>query len=231
MKTFLKGVVSFLTAISLMGIICTRIYAASEPDFYSEYYNSGNIFASIGYYGQCTWYAYGRACELNDTTYPFKWDAAKWYYYAKDSGDFEIGSEPKANSIAVWQFLGSGHVAYVESVDGDVVTISESNNNHAINYKSYSLQTGIGQYDGVKTFSSSEMVSRYSRGTFLGYIYLGELSSIVDETVVEPVNDENTKDNTEISLTTIIYSNNDYYSKYQLEDELLTNINDVIMDY
>ena len=54
------------------------------------------------------------------------WGNAKtWYNSAKDAG-FEVGSEPRNNSIIVWDITEYGHVAYVEKVSGDYMYIWDS---------------------------------------------------------------------------------------------------------
>lgn len=54
------------------------------------------------------------------------WGNAKtWYNSAKNAG-FEVGSEPRNNSIIVWDITEYGHVAYVEKVSGDYMYIWDS---------------------------------------------------------------------------------------------------------
>ncbi len=248
MRKIIKRIASIVAAISVMSLTSLTAFAYGEsPDFTKDSYNSSNIFASIGYYGQCTWYAYGRASEVNNKSYPFKWDAAKWYYFAQSSDEFEVGSEPRANSIAVWSYYDSGHVAYVEDYDGVNVTISEANNNHAIDYKSYSLSTGINQYDGIKTYTKEGMVTRYSKGRFLGYIYLGDLeetssdvdlvtkdnfSSLEENSNLEDNNEQLKEDNKKEAKneSVIIYSKDGYYSQYSLSDDLIIQSKAVILE-
>jgi surface antigen len=78
---------------------------------------SGNGYA----YGYCTWYVASRR------NVPSYWgNAVNWYYNAQISG-FSVGSTPEVGAIA-WTGAGYlGHVAYVESVSGGNVTISEMN--------------------------------------------------------------------------------------------------------
>jgi len=58
----------------------------------------------------------------------FWWNANAWYYNAQASG-FSVGSQPVPGAIA-WTGAGYyGHVAYVESVSGGMVTVSEMNYN------------------------------------------------------------------------------------------------------
>jgi surface antigen len=80
---------------------------------------SGNGYA----FGYCTFYVASRR------NVPSNWgNANQWYYNAQASG-FKVGSVPVAGAIA-WTGAGYyGHVAYVESVSGNMVTISEMNFN------------------------------------------------------------------------------------------------------
>jgi surface antigen len=74
-------------------------------------------------YGYCTYYVASRR------SIPSNWgNANQWYYNAQASG-FSVGSTPVPGAIA-WTGAGYyGHVAYVESVSGGMVTISEMNYN------------------------------------------------------------------------------------------------------
>jgi surface antigen len=74
-------------------------------------------------YGYCTFYAASRR------SIPGNWgNANQWYYNAQASG-FSVGSTPVPGAIA-WTGAGYyGHVAYVEGVSGNMVTISEMNYN------------------------------------------------------------------------------------------------------
>lgn len=77
---------------------------------------------SNGYaFGYCTYYVASRRYV------PQSWgNAANWYYAAKASG-YSVGSTPAVGAIA-WTPAGYyGHVAYVESVSGGTVTVSEMN--------------------------------------------------------------------------------------------------------
>lgn len=81
-------------------------------------------FSGGGYsYGYCTYYVASRRGV------PGYWgNARNWYYNAQASG-FSVGSTPVPGAIA-WTGAGYyGHVAYVEAVNGNSVTISEMNYN------------------------------------------------------------------------------------------------------
>lgn len=71
------------------------------------------------YWGQCTWYVKTRRPDIGGY-----WGNAgyNWLSEARAAG-FSTGSTPAAGAVAV----EPGHVAYVESVSGSNVTISEMN--------------------------------------------------------------------------------------------------------
>ena len=101
----------------------TRLAAANTQQRTSSMTPSfrGNSYA----YGYCTYYVAGRRGV------PSNWgNASQWYYNAIASG-YAVGSAPRAGAIAQTSggWGGYGHVAYVESVSGNMVTVSEMNYN------------------------------------------------------------------------------------------------------
>lgn len=87
---------------------------------------SANIQPRIGgnsyFYGFCTWYAADRRAGV-----PNNWgNAGRWLASARSAG-WPTGNEPKAGAILVTNESWVGHVGYVESVDGDIFTVSEMN--------------------------------------------------------------------------------------------------------
>jgi surface antigen len=78
----------------------------------------GNHFS----YGYCTWYVANRRCI------PWFGNAWEWYGQAQAYG-YAVGSTPRVGAVVVWdqRMSGYGHVAYVESVQGDGFTVSEMN--------------------------------------------------------------------------------------------------------
>lgn len=54
------------------------------------------------------------------------WGNAKTWYNLAKNACFEVGSEPRNNSIIVWDITEYGHVAYVEKVSGDYMYIWDS---------------------------------------------------------------------------------------------------------
>jgi surface antigen len=78
-------------------------------------------------YGYCTYYV------SQKRTVTWSGNAGTWLSGAKSTGT-ETGKTPKAGAIMVTSEGGkTGHVAYVEKVDGDQVTISE------MNFKGYGI--------------------------------------------------------------------------------------------
>ena len=78
-------------------------------------------------YGQCTWYV------AQKRYVPWSGHAKYWLGNARSYG-YQTGSTPQSGAIAVlteggWLGRVYGHVAYVESVQGNWVTISEMNYN------------------------------------------------------------------------------------------------------
>lgn len=72
-------------------------------------------------YGYCTWY-------VSQKRYvPWGGNAGTWLYHAK-AGGYATGRTPKVGSIMVTtENRYYGHVAYVEKVSGDTITVSEMN--------------------------------------------------------------------------------------------------------
>lgn len=86
----------------------------------NRYDSSGNNY----YYGYCTWYAKSKRPDLPNQL----GNGGAWYYNAQRAG-LETGDTPNEGAVIVTRESGWGHVGYVESVDGDKVTISEMNFN------------------------------------------------------------------------------------------------------
>lgn len=98
------------------GVYQPRTYAtATYNDFPRPYANESHKFP----WGQCTWYVAQRRYI------PWSGHAKTWIYKAPQYG-FETGNNPKIGSIVQTRENSYyGHVAYVENVEGDYITISE----------------------------------------------------------------------------------------------------------
>jgi len=164
-----KLVFAFFISAAIMNSKCllhNNVHASGlSPDPQSSAYNSDqNIFTKYGYKGQCTWFTYGRVLEKLGIPLPseFYGNAVDWWYANQKDNVYSYGSEPKPNSIVVWGGgrYGYGHVAFVESIEGNTVYFNEGN---------FSIRKA---YDGkVKALSKEEIKNRGN--LFLkGYIYI-----------------------------------------------------------
>jgi surface antigen len=86
--------------------------------------NGGSSCGNHFSYGYCTWYVANRRCI------PWFGNAWEWYGQAQAYG-YPVGSQARVGAVAVWdqRMSGYGHVAYVESVQGNGFTVSEMNYN------------------------------------------------------------------------------------------------------
>lgn len=117
-----KVISILLSLILLMSVISTTTTQVMAIGNYgvnldSHFYSSSNPFRN--YWGQCTWYAWGRAYEKTGVQLGYRGNAKTW-----TSGAV---STPRANSVAVWTGGTYGHVAFVEKYDGTNIYISEAN--------------------------------------------------------------------------------------------------------
>lgn len=80
-------------------------------------------------YGYCTWYAYNRRAQLGRPVGSFWGNASTWASYARGSG-YMVNHSPAVGAVMQDSYSagGYGHVAVVESVNGDgSIYISEMN--------------------------------------------------------------------------------------------------------
>ncbi|MDW7651186.1 MAG: CHAP domain-containing protein [Bacillota bacterium] len=143
------------------------------PDVTHPAYSLLNPFYHSGVGGQCTGFVWGRVREKMEAELPFRNHAKYWWDEAE--GVFARGILPAPNSIAVWTSERYGHVAFVESVDGDLVTFNEGNWN---TFSGDNGRLGGGYDGGPKTLTRQQMEVRGIDDEYqlLGYIYLGEMN-------------------------------------------------------
>jgi len=141
-----------------------------------------NPFCNTDSCNQCTAFAWGRAMDRLGKVITFNISSYRhacrwWIDEIITNGDITYESVPRENSFAVWASssgqccrtypctVPTGHVAYVEKVEGDNVYINEAN---------IVTHNEDGGYDKfTKKLSVSEMSNRPSAGGVLqGYIYL-----------------------------------------------------------
>lgn len=129
----------------------------NETVFYAD-----NPFYQAGFgMPNCTAYAYGRAWEiLGNQPNLSRGNAGQWWNYNRNGGFYEYGSTPKLGAVACWDKYDSnqGHVAVVEAIDGNQVTISESH------WQGVNFDTRV---------CNDDMSNYLPSMRFLGYIYIG----------------------------------------------------------
>ena len=96
-------------------------------------------------YGWCTYYVATRRYV------PSSWGNAKYWLNSAKRAGYSTGSEAAAGAIVVTSESGWGHVAFVESVNGDSITVAE------MNYEGWGV-------------TSRRTISAHS-GVIRGYVY------------------------------------------------------------
>ena len=134
MSKFIKAMIIALVALTaLTAAFATEAFAAesafeprlTSPERSNPYYNRTlNVFSQTGYgMPNCTAYAYGRIYEITGEAPLIKrGDAGSWWFINKNNDYYEYGQEPKIGAIACW----SNHVAVVEVIEENTMTISQS---------------------------------------------------------------------------------------------------------
>jgi CHAP domain len=77
--------------------------------------------------GNCTWWAWEQACCSWGVGLPGWGNANQWAGNAKTNPNYDVLSKPVAGSIANKVSGSYGHVAWVKSVSGSTITVSEQN--------------------------------------------------------------------------------------------------------
>ena len=141
----------------------TYYYNKNNP-FYAANLGGTNYSSSYKQYviGNCTWYAYARASEMNGKwiNSNFRWSASKWWDINKQNSYYPYGSTPKVGAIACY----SNHVAVVEKV---------------VNGKPYVSESGW-KLSSSKPTSASQLYFHYGTPWYSspkGYIYVSDASS------------------------------------------------------
>lgn len=97
---------------------------------YSDYYASRTTveYTSMG----CTWFVMSRATQKTGTYYDAVWSAEHWIDTVAPANGYTVELAENGNMtispdsvLCYYDGFGSRHVAYVERVDGNTVTISE----------------------------------------------------------------------------------------------------------
>lgn len=117
----------------------------------------------------CAWFASSRVKQVTGKGTTI-WGGPSWYNTQYKNYGFTRGSVPRAKSLACFQ----GHVAYVESVSGDSMVISEGGSWY---YSDASHGYCVIRKTNIKKYESG-MGSK-----FLGYVYLDGKTSTAKENI------------------------------------------------
>ena len=125
-------------------------------------YTTKNPYTLAGFYGQCTWYAWGRMYEKTGFALPSRMgNAGQWF--DNISSDYK-SNEIKPNSIMV---IGAphtlGHVIFIEEIQGSYAYITEGNANGSGTISGY--KESVVNLDNLRIGSSYQ-----NSGKILGFI-------------------------------------------------------------
>lgn len=199
---------SFFAFITFM--VTSNVYAASNP--YGKYQSLYGITTV-----RCTWYAWQQAYEHTKVALPGWGNAQEWYNSAISAG-YKVGSEAKPNSIAVWSSSdGYGHVGFVVSVDGNIMTVNEAG---IVTEENEGIVNGSHKYT--------------TAGNLIGFIYLDEAPSSSNNTYNNVTNNNtsnNSNQNNDTSKEELDTNNNLKELNIDIEDFVFdTTINDYILE-
>src|SRR5579875_605686 len=108
-------------------------HCAKSGDEYDWGYWNGDTFQPYdqwGYeYRNCTSYVAWRLSEAGVSASLFTdlGNADQWIGAVRGKSGVTVNSTPSAGAVAVWDSPGVGHVAWVDSVSGSTVTVSDYN--------------------------------------------------------------------------------------------------------
>lgn len=148
----------------------------AAPGSENAYFFADNPYSQGGYgMPNCTAYAFGRAYEILGTKPNLNMgNANSWWVYNQSTGFYPSGATPKLGAVICWGGGSDGHVAIVEAINGDTVTLSESTYS-GIYFQNYTYT--IGAEDST------------SIGGFQGYIYIGDYIDAASDTTPPELSD------------------------------------------
>ena len=174
---------------------------------------ASNPYSSIGPYGvNCTWYTWKKAYDKTGVQLPGWGNAKTWYDSAKKAG-YSVGSEPKKNSIVVWNMTSYGHVAFVERVSEDKIYVWDSDyecfDEENPEYKACMEASVSEETDRACKANAKKAACEFGKNQYdtIGYIYL--------DAAPKNVSTETTKVKTTTTkkiTTTVAKSNNNFLS-------------------
>lgn len=126
------------TAGGALLILCLTATAMLAPSEAVATYQCGNVkddcqcggnnpYPCCDNGSNCTWWAWEAACCNWKVALPGWGNANTWASYASKNGNYQVLGNPVPGSIATSTKGGYGHVAWVESVNGNKITVSEMN--------------------------------------------------------------------------------------------------------
>jgi len=123
-----KLIVGILLIIGIQ--VVNAEYVSKETLMYHKAYKESNPYTLSGYYGQCTWYAWGRMFEKTNTRLPVPiGNAGEWI---ENIGKEYKRDQIEENSVLVigkGSYSSLGHVVFIEEIKGEDVYITEGNYN------------------------------------------------------------------------------------------------------
>ncbi len=186
-NNFKKLVSLFLVLVIMFGLMPNVSYAATSftprlvaPSYTNPYYIHVNYGGNNRAYivnratgtvlPNCVGYAWGRAAEILGRDPKLSVGHAKTMYTRTWDGFARNPNVPKVGAIACWDGIIWGHVAVVEEVNGNRVTLSQS----GWGGPRFSLKRNIIAPKKGDSFSYWTNDGRFERCTFQGYIYIGD---------------------------------------------------------
>ena len=184
-KRLAKGMVCLLVAgaivfsdIGMVKAADTQVVAEKKEETVKEISGNGTNGIKIDIHGEiyksyakktygnyaygpegCAWFASARASELTGKDTPI-FDGWNWYHTWYKNYGYTRGQKLHAKALACYE----GHVAVVEQIEGDKITISEGGWGPAGKEHGYTI---------IQTMSQKELESnRGGTGAFIGYVYL-----------------------------------------------------------
>ncbi len=218
MKAFIGSLTVILLSLTvLLAVFPATASAQTEdfeprltaPDSSNPYYNSElNVYSQSGYgMPNCVAYVYGRIYEITgEAPLISSGSASDWWYTNKSKGYYEYGQEPQIGAIACW----SNHVAVVEKIEGNTITISQSH-------------WGGNYFDTDVVVSGAD---RYGQ-TFYGYIYAcSDYFEQLEEEQTQEIKTSFAEKAQDMSSTSLLESVSPQFSSLDLyckEEEVLIN--------
>jgi len=149
-----------------IGGIYIDINAAPYTD--SRWYEYGDPYGS----GGCTWFVGARVMQLTGKGSYYTQNCSSWYYSYGPSLGFNTGSTPQAPAVICY----SGHVAFLEKIEGNTAYISEGGVNQYKHDGSWQNWASGNSYTAIHRIEVGEISSWCGyRSDFLGYVYLGNV--------------------------------------------------------